>query len=66
MSQEKYDGALISELGVQRYLKATKDIKVSNENEEKGIRILQYSDFQFCNKDNEILQHFLTKGKIRS
>lgn len=27
-----YDGALISELGVKRYLKATKDIKASNIN----------------------------------
>lgn len=28
--QQDYDGALISELGVKRYLKATKDIKISN------------------------------------
>lgn len=27
--QQDYDGALISELGVKRYLKATKDIKIS-------------------------------------
>lgn len=27
---QQYDGALISELGIKRYLKATKDIKVSN------------------------------------
>lgn len=30
MSNENYDGSLISELGVKRYLKATKDIKTSN------------------------------------
>ncbi len=30
--KQGYDGALISELGVKRYLKATKDIKVSNIN----------------------------------
>lgn len=31
-NNQKYDGALISELGVKRYLKATKDIKTSNIN----------------------------------
>ncbi|WP_347332887.1 cellulose-binding protein [Marinimicrobium locisalis] len=30
MSQTEYDGALISEFGVKRYLKATKDIKTAN------------------------------------
>lgn len=30
MSQSQYDGALISDLGVRRYLKASKDIKISN------------------------------------
>lgn len=30
--EQSYDGALISELGVNRYLKATKDIKTSNIN----------------------------------
>lgn len=28
--EQEYDGALISELGIKRYLKATKDIKISN------------------------------------
>lgn len=31
-TEQSYDGALISELGVKRYLKATKDIKTSNIN----------------------------------
>lgn len=30
MSQQQYDGALISELGVKRYLRATSDIKTAN------------------------------------
>lgn len=30
MNQQHYDGSLISELGVKRYLKATKDIKTAN------------------------------------
>lgn len=32
MNQQHYDGSLISELGVKRYLKATKDIKTANVN----------------------------------
>lgn len=66
--EQSYDGALISELGVKRYLRATKDIKTSNINFLiRGVnanRAWQECNFGCHGPTYRVLKRPSTKGEL--